>query len=91
MKLSSKKNSARSPKIAKILEEYNINGSFDMAKIAGIESTAKSKSVNSITATTTNNGVATFLPFSIVKNLSPSYVSLTLNNFRINLAPRVLL
>ena len=42
-------------------------------KIAGIESTAKSKSVNSITATTTNNGVANFIPFSIVKNLSPEY------------------
>ena len=63
MKLSNKKNKALKPKMAKIFDVYKMKGSFEIAKMAGIESTAKSKSVNSITATTTNKGVAIFTPF----------------------------
>ena len=81
MKFAKRKYSERNPKIAKILEVYNIKGSSGaIAKIAGIESTANNKSVNSITPTTTSNGVANFTPFSIVKNLSLSNSLLTLNN-----------
>jgi hypothetical protein len=50
--------------MAKILDVYRINGSFEMAKIAGIESTAKSRSVNSITATT----IIEVLPFFSIFN-----------------------
>jgi hypothetical protein len=32
MKLSNKKNNALKPKMAKILDVYRINGSFEMAK-----------------------------------------------------------
>jgi hypothetical protein len=42
----------------------------EMAKIAGIESTANTKSVNSIIINAKNKGVATLFQFSIVKNLS---------------------
>jgi hypothetical protein len=38
------KYSARSPRMAKMLEENTMNGSVVMAKIAGIESTAKIRS-----------------------------------------------
>ncbi len=73
IKLANKKYKDLRPKMAKIFDEYRIKGSFGaIAKIAGIESTAKSKSVNSTTATTTKRGVATFTPFSIVKKLPPS-------------------
>ena len=55
-----------------------MKGSFGaIAKIAGMESTAKIKSVNSITATTTKSGVAIFIPFSIVKKFPPLYSLLT--------------
>ena len=71
IKLASKKYKLLKPRIAKILDEYNINGSFGaIAKIAGILSTAKSRSVNSITPTTTNKGVAyliNFLPICCLK------------------------
>ena len=51
MKFAKRKYSERNPKIAKILEVYNIKGSSGaIAKIAGIESTANNKSVNSITS-----------------------------------------
>jgi len=56
------------------------NEAYAIAKIAGIESTANSKSVNSITPTTTKRGVATLIPFSMVKNLSLSNSLLTLKN-----------
>ena len=56
---------------AKILDEYRINGSSGAtAKIAGILSTAKIKSVNSINIKTTNSGVIQVLP-SIFTILSP--------------------
>ncbi|MNY35923.1 hypothetical protein D3C86_1703650 [compost metagenome] len=67
--------------MANILEVYKIIGSSGaIAKMAGIESTANNKSVNSITATTTNKGVAILTPFSTVKNFSPSKFLLTLKN-----------
>ena len=47
IKLASRKYKDRKPRIAKIFEVYRMNGSTGaMAKIAGIESTAKIKSVN---------------------------------------------
>lgn len=64
MKFDNRKYIDLKPKIAKIFEVYKINGSSGaIEKIAGIESTANNKSVNSITPTTTNNGVASFTPF----------------------------
>lgn len=49
-----------------------------MAKIAGILSTAKSKSVNSMTQTTIKSGVAYLSPFWRTKNFPHSKVSVTL-------------
>jgi hypothetical protein len=64
MKLDSKKYIDLKPRIAKIFDVYNIKGSLGaIEKIAGIESTANNKSVNSITPTTTNRGVASLIPF----------------------------
>ncbi|MNR14158.1 hypothetical protein D3C85_1306190 [compost metagenome] len=63
MKFDNKKYNARKPRIANILDVYKMNGSFEIAKIAGIESTANNTSVNSITATTTSKGVAIFTLF----------------------------
>ena len=56
------KNMALNPSMAKILEKKTIYGSLVMAKIAGIESTAKITSENSITISTINNGVMYSLP-----------------------------
>ena len=59
MKLDRRKYIDRSPSIAKIFDVYKIKGSLGaIEKIAGMESTANNKSVNSITPTTTNRGVA---------------------------------
>ena len=81
MKFAKRKYSALKPKMANILEVYKMKGSSGaIAKIAGIESTANNRSVNSITATTTNKGVAILTPFWTVKNLAPSNLSLTLKN-----------
>ena len=92
IKLDSKKYKERRPNMAKIFDTYKINGSLGaIAKIAGIESTANNKSVNSITPTTTNKGVATLTPFSTVKNLSLSNSLLVLNNLYMNFAPGLLL
>ena len=49
---------ARSPRMAKILEVNTMNGSRVTAKIAGIESTANTRSVSSIATSTSNSGVA---------------------------------
>jgi len=49
-----------------------MNGSLVMAKIAGMESTAKITSVRAIRQITMNKGVAIFLPFSTVQKFSPS-------------------
>ena len=70
---------------------HNSNEGYAMAKIAGMESTAKIKSVNSITATTTNRGVAILTPFSMVKKFPPLYSLLTLNSLWITWAPGLLL
>ena len=92
MKLANRKYKERSPRIAKIFEVYRMNGSSGaMAKMAGMESTAKIKSVNSITVTTTNRGVAIFTPFSMVKKFPPLYSLLTLNSLWITWAPGLLL
>ena len=48
----------RKPKMANTFEVNTMNVSFVIAKIAGIESTAKIKSVNSINNNTINKGVA---------------------------------
>ena len=62
-----------------------MNGSVVTAKIAGIESTAKIRSVNSTSSSTTNSGVAMRRPFSRTKNLSPRKSAVTgmsrLNHF----------
>ncbi len=59
MELANKKYMERKPSTAKILEVYKISGSLGaMAKIAGIESIAKIRSVVSMTIKTKNNLVA---------------------------------
>ena len=58
MELASKKYIDLKPRIAKILDMYKIKGSSGaIAKMAGIESIAKIKSVDSTTAKTNNNRV----------------------------------
>ena len=49
-----------------------MNGSVVMAKIAGIESTAKTMSTMPVRRITRNNGVAMRTPLKTVKNFSPS-------------------
>ena len=49
-----------------------MKGSVVTAKIAGMLSTAKMTSLNSIIINTSKSGVAMRLPFSMVKNFSPS-------------------
>ena len=49
-----------------------MNGSMVIAKIAGIESTAKITSTIPISRITTNSGVAMRTPWCTVKNFSPS-------------------
>ena len=63
MILINRKNIDLNPIIAKILEKKTIYGSLVTAKIAGIESTAKIKSVNSTISKTKKSGVKCFLPF----------------------------
>src|SRR5690554_4576353 len=68
-----------------------MNGSSGaMAKIAGILSTAKTKSVISITAKATKRGVAYFTPCFTTKNLSPLNSLVTLKNLCTNRTPRFL-
>lgn len=77
MKLANKKYNDLNPIIAKILEVYNIKGSFEIANIAGIESTAKSKSVNSITAIL----LLPYLFLLIYQYYFPSHLFLLLQRF----------
>ena len=63
---------ARKPKIANTLLVSTMKGSEVIAKIAGMESTAKITSVKAIKQMTMNSGVAIFLPFSTVQKFSPS-------------------
>jgi hypothetical protein len=61
IEFESRKNSDRNPRMAKIFDEYKIKGSLGaMAKIAGMESTAKSKSEDSTMIRTNNN----FVPYN---------------------------
>jgi hypothetical protein len=72
MEFARRKYIERSPKIAKIFEVYNITGSFGaIAKMAGMESIAKTKSVVSMTTSTRNNFVAKRFLRQETKNLSP--------------------
>ena len=64
-----KKYKFRKPRIAKILEVKTIKGSLVIEKIAGIESTAKRISVNSITINVAKRAVATFLESFVIKYL----------------------
>ena len=63
---------ARKPRMANTLLVSTMNGSLVMAKMAGMESTAKITSVSPTRQITISNGVAIFLPFSTVQNFSPS-------------------
>src|SRR5690606_27631616 len=85
MILTNRKNIERKPKTANILEKNTIYGSFVTEKIAGIESTAKIKSVNSITNNTKNRGVMYLTPFSMWKNRPPSMRGVTLKYLDMNL------
>jgi hypothetical protein len=58
------------PSIAKTLDVKMINVSSKIARIAGIESTAKIKSVNSITNNTMKSGEANILAFMLYKKLA---------------------
>ena len=62
-KSASKKYMARRPKMAKMLEVRTMKGSVVTAKIAGMLSTAKMTSLNSIIINTSKSGVAMRLPF----------------------------
>ena len=59
------------PSIANMLEKNTMYGSLVTAKIAGIESTAKTKSVNSTIKRTKKRGVISFLPLIFTKNRLP--------------------
>ena len=69
---ANKKNIERSPKMAKILEKNTMYGSLVTEKIAGMESTAKIRSVNSIIIKTRNSGVIFLTPSIVAKNLLPT-------------------
>ena len=68
----STKYKARSPRRAKALAAKTKYGSWVTPKVAGIESSAKRRSVPPIAIITSNNGVATFRPSMTVKSLVPS-------------------
>ena len=69
---ASRKYSDRSPMMAKAFDEKTRNGSRLTARMAGTESTAKITSVASMRTSTVNRGVASRLPFSLVKSFCPS-------------------
>ena len=71
------KYSGRKPKTAKALALQTTKGLVVIAKIAGMESTAKTKSVVPTTTTTANSGVARSLPALRTKNFSPSKPGVT--------------
>ena len=66
---------ARRPRIANALAVNTRNVSWVTAKMAGIESTANTMSVNSTSTSTSSSGVATSAPLRRVKNFWPSYSS----------------
>ena len=61
------KYSERRPRIANAFEVNTRNGSRVTARIAGIESTANTTSVNSTITRATNNGVANVRPSCFTK------------------------
>ena len=83
-----KKYSALKPKIANTFEVITINGSLVIANTAGIESIANTKSVNSIIARPTSNGVACITPLIGTMNLFPTRLRFTGKNFLRNLTAR---
>ena len=87
--MASKKYRARNPRIAKAFEANTRYGSFDTARIAGTESTAKITSVISITTSAANSGVAARVPLMRVKKCCPSSSSLTGITLRSSPRPRV--
>ena len=67
----SAKYNARKPKMAKMFDVIIMNSSLVMAITAGIESTAKTISEDSMSNKVKNRDVAKILPFFLVKNLIP--------------------
>ena len=67
----SRKYKARNPNRAKAFAVKTKNGSEVTPNVAGIESRAKSKSVEPIAIITRNIGVANFLPSIFTKSLEP--------------------
>ena len=63
---------ARKPKMAKALAVNTKKGSWVTAKIAGIESTAKIRSVNSTSSNTNSSGVASQTPLRRTHILPPA-------------------
>lgn len=70
---ASRKYSARKPRMAKALDVKTRNGSVVTAKMAGMESTAKSTSVVSTTTRAASSGVASHRPPSRTKKRCPRY------------------
>ena len=60
---ASRKYSARRPMMAKMFEVKTMNGSVVTAKMAGMLSTANTRSLASISISTRNIGVAQSTPF----------------------------
>lgn len=70
---ANRKNMARKPRMAKMLEKNTTYGSSDTEKTAGMLSKAKIRSLNSITKTVTKSGVSNHLPVLFV-TLSASFI-----------------
>ena len=68
---ASRKNIERRPRIAKMLDVKTMKGSLVTAKIAGIESTAKIRSLISTQTSARKSGVARSWPFVRTKNAPP--------------------
>src|SRR5690606_3946472 len=69
------------PMMAKTFEEKTTKASLDTARTAGIESTAKIRSVISTVTKTTKSGVMKITPLRRVRNLEPSYSDVTRPDF----------
>src|SRR5690554_5186453 len=67
----------RKPITASMFELNTMKGSAVMARMAGMLSMAKNRSVSSMMISATNSGVAYFFPFILTKNLSPCMVVVT--------------
>lgn len=71
MTLLSMKNRERSPMMAKMLEKNTMYGSWVTEKMAGMESTAKRMSENSMTSRTRKRVVTKSFPSFFTKKLCP--------------------